>query len=258
MGYSATKVIFKGKPVTAVVYLNQVWVPLVELCRNIGLRSPHSQMRKLETSQVFKGQFAYIQLHTKTCCLHLEALPHWLASIQMKRIKNPETQRALALYTQEYAQLQQLCNLSIPTPSPATRLISQAEVLFSVEATQSKILQRLATIEKRMDARSARECAAAAATLGFKETNNTSHPSNTKYSPRTALNKRIQTVATREDKPPQQLWNILYREFKDRVGIDLQQTAATQQRLPLNVASADGYIEQLYNLCCFLWPQQTN
>jgi hypothetical protein len=99
-----THIEFHGQQIAVFPKDDHLFVSVRHVCENIGL-SVGNQIEKIKKSQAFDGFRTAISTETPkgerdTFCLHLDALPLWLGSIQTHRVKE-EIRPALIRYQRE-------------------------------------------------------------------------------------------------------------------------------------------------------------
>lgn len=243
---------FQGQNIDAVWDGENAWVVVKRICENLGI--DHSnQNKKIQSNKAYEQRYSAITIPSEggeqeTFCLRLDALTLWLASIQPNRVKE-EVRDLLIQYQRECMQVLNDHFFGAPKStvpvSAAQQLLAQAQLLVQQE-------ERLAALEERMDKQDELREQAEEKMLALPAPGNLPLP----RSRRSELVEYVRQACYREDMSHQSTWNKLYREFMHRSRVDLKARALNRKLRPLDVAESEGYIEQLYDLACWLWPQR--
>lgn len=251
------KVKFRGQEIETVFDGETAWVSVRKVCNNLDINFS-SQRKKLQSHPTFRKGVAIITTPSKggpqeMYCIELRFFPLWLANIHPDKIKK-EQKEVLIHYQVEAAEVlaehifgtpEEKSSQSSPVPaSPAQQLLAQAQILVDQE-------QRLAMLEEKVEQQEQRREDAQLKLLEMPEPLSLPLP----RTRRSILVEYMRAVAIREELSHQDLWLKLYVEFKHRNRVDIRSRAKKRKVKNLDVAENDGFIEPLYDLACWLWPQ---
>ena len=101
------RVEFRGQEIEALAdESSRVWVSLRRLCENLSISGIRDQIEKVKEDETFEDLYKAILMQhptgaKRTFCLDLEAVPFWLGSIQVNRIRDKQKRRMIVLYRRE-------------------------------------------------------------------------------------------------------------------------------------------------------------
>lgn len=282
---------FYEQQIEAILWQDDVWVSVKRICENLEIQ-PHRQRRKIKESPSFEERYADISIpskggNQKTFCIKLEAVTLWLASISPTKIRNPIKQDRIVRYQRECMQVLTRHFFSRktahqPTPPAQPEALTPAQLLLQQIKSQSEFNIKQAelalALEQRIhrgeqdrgklwreqekiwsEIKEIKETPAPKPMLALNPAPGLPAPQTIPLgrTMRSHLNERMRLVAIQTKAPFKEIWNKLYREFRDRTHTDLKQRAKNRGKTNLDMAEELNCISLLYDLCCFLWPNIT-
>lgn len=282
---------FYDQQIEAILWQDDVWISVRKICENLEIDN-RSQRKKIKENPSLSDLKGDITLQHEsgaklTFCIKLEAVTLWLASISPTKIRNPIKQDRIVRYQRECMQVLTRHFFSKktahqPTPPAQPEALTPAQLLLQQIKSQSEFNIKQAelalALEQRIhrgeqdrgklwreqekiwsEIKEIKETPAPKPMLALNPAPGLPAPQTIPLgrTMRSHLNERMRLVAIQTKAPFKEIWNKLYREFRDRTHTDLKQRAKNRGKTNLDMAEELNCISLLYDLCCFLWPNIT-
>lgn len=240
---------FHGDVIDAVQDDRGVWVPLRRLCENLGI-SPDAQRVKLEakawSNTAMIAVLDSVGRKFEMCCLHLECLPIWLATIETSRTRK-DLRPKLELYQKEAAKV--LADHFLGRKEPPREiaggddgtmediLLRQCQALVAHRRHLQAIDARVSRIEDRNER----------ADQALAAVERSERPARDKTT-RAKLNELVRVYVRVTGGDYQEVWNKLYKELYYRCSFDAKARAKNSGKSPLDLVDEAGNMTDLYSI----------
>lgn len=268
MSNELVRIEFQGQEIEAIFHNGDIWVLTKRICENLEVTT-QAQQKKLREHHILSKGTTKLIVPSKggdqeTQCIKLDFMPMWLTTIHPKKV-SASSKKRLEAYQFESVTVLRDHFLGTPQqdklPTIAEHLLQQAQVMVGQEKKLAELKQQQQSQNKRVVDLERKQY------LQEHEKEETIQqlrllpPAQPCLLPerttRHHLCELVRGYAIEHGGAFKDSWNKLYREYRDRAGIDLKARAKNKKSTnALDVAEELDVIEEVYSLASELFKER--